>query len=96
MSTLDVTHVIKYTRFSPSLAGRAWERGYTESTCIVPLPVLYQGQPYGGESCIVLESQPTCSLVATIPKRLSLVVHEFCTAGEERWKQGYGQVCAKP
>ena len=24
----DVTHVIKCTRFSPSLAGRAWERGY--------------------------------------------------------------------
>ena len=24
-STLDVTHVIEYTRLSPSLAGRAWE-----------------------------------------------------------------------
>ena len=30
-STLDVTHVIKCTRLSPSLAGRAWERGYLES-----------------------------------------------------------------
>ena len=29
VSTLDVTHVIKYTRLSPSLAGRAWERGYS-------------------------------------------------------------------
>ena len=26
-STLDVTHVIKCTRFSLTLAGRAWERG---------------------------------------------------------------------
>ena len=29
VSTLDVTHVIKCTRLSPSLAGRAWERGYS-------------------------------------------------------------------
>ena len=28
VSTLNVTHVIKYTRLSPFLAGRAWERGY--------------------------------------------------------------------
>ena len=27
-STLNVTHVIKYTRLSPSLAGRAWEQSY--------------------------------------------------------------------
>ena len=27
MSTFDVTHGIKCTRLSPSLAGRAWERG---------------------------------------------------------------------
>ena len=27
-STLDIPHVIKYTRLSPTLAGRAWERGY--------------------------------------------------------------------
>ena len=26
-STLDVTHVIKYTRLSPTLTRRAWERG---------------------------------------------------------------------
>ena len=31
-STLDVTHVIKCTRLSPSLAGRAWERGYPAIT----------------------------------------------------------------
>ena len=29
VSTLDIMHVIKYTRLSPSIAGRAWERGYT-------------------------------------------------------------------
>ena len=27
-STLDVTHMIKCTRLSPTLTGRAWERGY--------------------------------------------------------------------
>ena len=27
LSTLDVTHVIKCTRLSPSLVGRAWEQG---------------------------------------------------------------------
>ena len=26
-STLDVTHMIKGTRFSPTLAGKVWERG---------------------------------------------------------------------
>ena len=28
LSTLDVTHMIKCNRLSPSLAGTAWERGY--------------------------------------------------------------------
>ena len=28
-STLDVTHVIKCTRLSPTLTGRAWGRGYS-------------------------------------------------------------------
>ena len=31
MSTLDITHVMKCTRLSPSLAGRAWEWGYTRT-----------------------------------------------------------------
>ena len=31
-STLDVTHVIKCTRLSPSLVGRAWEQDYLTST----------------------------------------------------------------
>ena len=34
-STLDVTHVIKCTRFSPTLAGRAWEPGYVRYTLIL-------------------------------------------------------------
>ena len=46
----------------------------------------------GGESCIVLESGPTRSLVAKLPQ---LVVREFRAAGEERCKQGYGRMCAK-
>ena len=66
------------------------------STCIIALPVLHQGQPDGGESCIVLESRLTLSLVANLPKCLLLVVHEFRTAGEERCEQGYEWVCAKP
>jgi len=33
-STLDVTHVIKCTRLSPTLAGRAWERGYQKGALV--------------------------------------------------------------
>ena len=31
----------------------------------------------------MLKSRPTRSLVANLPKHLSLVVREFCTAGKE-------------
>ena len=55
-----------------------------------------QDQPNGGESCTVLESGLTCSLVANLPKRSSLVLHEFRTTGEECCEQGYIQVCVKP
>ena len=40
----------------------------TKSTCIVALPVLGRGQPEGGESCIVLESGPTRSLVTKLTR----------------------------
>ena len=63
---------------------------------IVASPVLCRGQPDCGESCIVLESGPTRSLVANFPKCSSLVVCKFRTAGEERCERGYGRVCAKP
>ena len=43
--------------------------GGTESTCIVASSVLRRGQPDSGESCIVLQRGPTCSLVAKFPKR---------------------------
>ena len=33
MSVLDITHVIKCTRLSPSLAERTWEGGYAIATC---------------------------------------------------------------
>ena len=45
--------------------------GGTESTCIVASSVLRRGQPDSGESCIVLQRGPTCSLVAKFPKRSS-------------------------
>ena len=38
-------------------------------------------------------SGPTRSLVANLPM---LVIREFCTAGKEKWEQGYGWVCVKP
>ena len=41
----------------------------------------------------MLESGPTCSLVAKLPQRSSLVVREFCAAGEEWCEQAYGHVC---
>ena len=68
----------------------------TESTCIAASPVLCQGQPDGGESCIVLESGLTRGLVANLLKHLSLLVCKFYTAGEERCEQGYRWLCAKP
>ena len=67
----------------------------TESICIVALPVLRRGQPDGGESCIVLESGPIRSLVAKLPQHLSLAVHEFRAASNDRCEQGYRRVCAK-
>ena len=64
----------------------------TELICIIASPVLHQGQLDGGESCIVLESGPTRSLVAKFTQRSSLAARKFRTA--ESCKQGYGQVCA--
>ena len=45
-----------------------------ESTCIVALPVLSQGQSDGGKCCIVLENVQTRSLIAKLPQCLSLAV----------------------
>ena len=42
--------------------------------------------------CIVVESEPTRSLVAKLPQRSSLVVRELRAAGEERCEQGYRRV----
>ena len=41
----------------------------TESTCIVGSSMIRRGQPDSGESCIVLQSRPTRSLVAKFPQR---------------------------
>ena len=47
-----------------------------------------------GESCIMLESGPTCSLIAKLSQHLLLVVCEFHSAGEQHSEQGYRQECA--
>ena len=41
------------------------------------LPILRRDQPNGRESCIILESRPTCSFVSKPPQDSSLAVHEF-------------------
>ena len=65
--------------------------GVIKLTCIV----LCQGQPDGGESCIVLESRSPRSPDAKL-LQLSYVVHELCAASEERrCERGYRQVCVE-
>ena len=76
---------------APTLDAKLAARG-TEST-IVASPVLHQGQPDGGESCIMLESGPTRSLIVKLSQRLLLAVCEFCTVSEEHCKRGYRWVC---
>ena len=67
----------------------------TEWTCIVGSSVIRRGQSNSEESCIVLQSGPTCSLVAKFRSvQLSLGVREFHAAGEERCKWGHRRVCA--
>ena len=41
----------------------------TEWTCIFGSSVICRGQPDSGERCIVLQSGPTCSLIAKFPQR---------------------------
>ena len=48
----------------------------------------------GGESCIMLESGPICSLVAKLLQHLSLAVREVRTACGECCKRGCEWVCA--
>ena len=54
-----------------------------------------RGQADNGESCIVLQSGPTHSLVAISFRSVQslLAVREFCAAGEEGCKQDHGWVC---
>ena len=67
------------------------------SVCIVASPMLHRGQSDGGESCIVLESGPTRSLVAKLPQCSSLVIRELHVrdACKELCEQGYRRVCVK-
>ena len=64
-----------------------------ESTCIVGSSVLRQGQPDSGEGCIVLQSEPTRSLVARFPQRSVVACStriEF--RSKEHCEPGHGKV----
>ena len=65
----------------------------TELTCIIDSSVLRRGQPNSGEGCIMLQSGPTCSLLAKFPHiQSSLAVCEFCASVDERCERGHGWV----
>ena len=68
----------------------------TKSTCIVASLVLHQNQPNDEESCIMLESGPTCRNIAKLLQHSSLAVHKFHIIIEKCCEQDYGWVCAKP
>ena len=68
----------------------------TKSTCIIASLVLRQSQPNDEESCIVLESGPTCRNSAKLLQHSSLAVHKFHIIIEKCCEQDYGWVCAKP
>ena len=67
--------------------------GCEVGVCIVAWPVLRRGQSDGGESCIVLESGPTRSLVAKLPQRSSLVRANYVLQAVNKATDG---VCVKP
>ena len=69
----DVLEWFNYTRQAPTPNANLAAKGY----CIDVSPVLRQVQPDGGESCITLESRPTRSLVAELPRRSSLAIHNL-------------------
>ena len=55
----------------------------TQSNFIAALPVLCRGQPNGGESCIVLESRLTCSLIVKFPQQHANFVLQVTNAGNK-------------
>ena len=57
--------------------------------------MLCQGQPDGWESCIMLESGLTHSLIVKVLQRSLLAVCEFSATSEECCERGYEEVCAK-
>ena len=78
----------------PTLGCEVGSHG-AKSTCIVVSSMLHRGQPDSGEGCIVLQSEPTRSLVAKFPHvQSSPAVCKFCAAREERCEPGHWQVCA--
>ena len=63
----------------------------TKPTFIFASPTLRWGQLNGGESCIVLESWQTCSLVSKVLHCLSCALRELHIASKEYCKRSYGQ-----
>ena len=73
-------HVRAYPRCEVSCHG-------TESTCIISLSMICRGQPNNGENCIVLQSGPTCSLVAKFLQRSVVACSMWisCCRGRTLW-----------
>ena len=77
-------------RMDAKLAAKVYQinlKHRSTSTC--------QHQPDYGESCIVLESELTHSLVAKPLQRSLLAIHKFCAAGKECCEQRHRRVCVK-
>ena len=72
--------VLKWFNYPRARVHPGWEVSChgTKSTCIAGSSVLHWGQPDSGESCIVLQSGPTRSLIAEFPHvKLSLEYTNF-------------------
>ena len=69
--------------------------GGTKSTCIVASSVLCRGQSDSRESCIVLQSRPTCSIVAKFPQRLVVAcsMQILCCRGRTLQTRPWTGVC---
>ena len=65
----------------------------TEWTCIISSSDIHRGQPDSGESCIVLQSGWTRSLVAKFPQRSVIACSTQISCCRERMLQTRPQTC---
>ena len=80
----------------PKLTDRRYRIDWRRSLPLLPFSGK-RGQCSSRESCILLENEPTWSLVAMGLQCSSLAVHEFRIASEERCRWGYNlcvQTCS--